>query len=279
MTLAPGDLFVGAPGYRESTRWVVGSIPPEGLLPGSEYWILADSGIVGRLLGDSPREKGHLARVQFIGTVLDADGKAVNLRRFALTPSPESSAIRQVFLVVGTASEVGKTTAAISVLRALRKTGRGRVLALKATGTCSLTELHTYQDHGASPCLDAIDFGLPTTYPSDRSDIEPLFESMLAWCLAQPVDALLIECGGDIFGANVPAFLAALHRRRPDTKVVLVAADTPAALGAKSILGEMGLRPIVITGPCTDTPTIQTRTQSHCGIPAINMARGGDLPF
>jgi hypothetical protein len=280
MTLVGGDLLVGAPAYRESTRWVVGSIPPDGLLPGGEYWILADSGIVGRLLGDSPREKGHLARVQFLGTVRDPDRQALTLSRFALPPAPEQPATApQVFLIVGTAAEVGKTTAAINVLRALRRTGRDKVLALKATGTCSLTELHTYEDHGAFPCLDAIDFGLPTTYPSDRDDIGPLFETMLAWSLAQPVNAVLIECGGDIFGANVPVFLRALRRRRPDAKVVLVAADTPAALGARAILDEMGLCPIVVTGPCTDTPAIQARTQAHCGIPAINMARGGGLPF
>ncbi|MDR3537845.1 MAG: hypothetical protein P4L71_15220 [Acetobacteraceae bacterium] len=277
MVLAPGDLFLGAPGYRESTRWVVGSVPDGGLQPGSDYWILADCGIVGTLLGDSPREKGHLAQVRFLGTVQDATGETLTLRRFALPPPEGPQQQAPVFLVVGTASEVGKTTAALSVLRALRRSGRQRVLALKATGTSSLTELHSYLDYGAAPCLDSVDFGLPTTYPSDRAAIEGHFATVLAWCLAQPADALLIECGGDILGANVPAFLQALVAARPDTKVVLVAADTLAALGAKSVLAGMGLAPMVLTGPCTDTPTIQARTQRLCGIPAINMAKGASL--
>jgi hypothetical protein len=95
--------------------------------------------------------------------------------------------------------------------------------------------------------------------------------------MAQPVEALLIECGGDILGANVPVFLRVLVATRPDTRVVLVAADSLAALGATSILAETGLRPMVLTGPCTDTPTIQARTQALCGIPAINMAKGSGL--
>ena len=74
-----------------------------------------------------------------------------------------------------------------------------------------------------------------------------------------------------------PVFLRTLSALRPDTKVVLVAADTLAALGAKAVLADMGLVPMVLTGPCTDTPTIQARTQALCGIPAINMARGGGL--
>lgn len=277
MTLAPGDIFLGAPGYRESTRWVVGSIPDEGLQPGSDYWILADCGIVGTLIGDGALEKGHLAPVRFLGVVQDEAGTTLTLRRFALAPPDRPAQRAPVFLVVGTASEVGKTTAALAVLRALRRSGRQRVLALKATGTSSVTELHSYQDHGAAPCLDAVDFGLPTTYPSERAGISHHFDTVLAWCLAQPVDALLIECGGDIIGANVPVFLRTLSALRPDTKVVLVAADTLAALGAKAVLADMGLVPMVLTGPCTDTPTIQARTQALCGIPAINMARGGGL--
>src|SRR5690349_5004504 len=63
MELVPGDIFLATPGYRESTRWVVGGIPQGGLVPGSNYWVLAQSGVIGELIGDSPRQKGHLGRV------------------------------------------------------------------------------------------------------------------------------------------------------------------------------------------------------------------------
>jgi hypothetical protein len=275
MTIAPGDVFLATPGYRESTRWVVGSVPDGGLLPGEEYWVLADCGAVGAFIGDSPREKGHLGRVTFLGTTEDADGVGLNIRQFALgrTDAPDRSA--PVFLVLGTSSEVGKTTAAVNILRALRKVGRQRVVALKATGTSSLTELHSYQDFGAAPCFDCVDFGLPTTYPSGRADIGGVFEAVLDHCLAARADAVLIECGGDVLGANVPTFLSCLGRRRPDAKVVLVASDSLAALGAKSVLGEMGLAVTLVTGPCTDTPTIEQRTRELCGLPALNLAREG----
>jgi hypothetical protein len=277
MTIAPGDVFLGTPGHRESTRWVVGSVPEGGLVPGNEYWVLADCGAVGAFIGDSPREKGHLGRVTFLGVARDAGGAGLNIRQFAVGIAP-GGAVDQgapVFLVVGTSSEVGKTTAAVNVLRALRKSGRQLVVALKATGTSSLTELHSYQDFGAAPCFDCVDFGLPTTYPSGRPDIGDVFEAALDACLSAVADAVVVECGGDVLGANVPVFLSALGRRRPDAKVILVASDALAALGAKSVLGEMGLAVTLVTGPCTDTPTIQQRTQDLCGLPAMNLARGG----
>ena len=153
-------------------------------------------------------------------------------------------------------------------------------MALKATGTSSVTELHSYQDYGAAPCLDCVDFGLPTTYPSGRDHAVELFDAMLDTCLAIPADAVLIECGGDILGANVPAFLSCLAARRPDVRAILVASDSLAALGARSVLAEMGLAVTLMTGPCTDTPTIAQRTRDLCGVPAINLAKGGPaVPF
>jgi hypothetical protein len=277
LIIAPGDLFLGTPGHRESTRWVVGSVPDGGLVPGGDYWLLADCGTVGALIGDSPREKGHLGRVTFRGVVQDADGFSLNIRQFAWTHPSGPVVDRSVpmFLVLGTSSEVGKTTAAVNVLRALRRKGLARVAALKATGTSSLAELHSYQDYGAAPCFDCVDFGLPTTYPSGRPDIAAVFDAMLDACLCLEVDALLIECGGDILGANVPVFLNAVMRRRPDVKIVLVASDSLAALGATSVLSGMGLTITLISGPCTDTPTIEQRTRDLCGVPAMNLARGG----
>jgi hypothetical protein len=279
LLIAPGDTFLGTAGHRESTRWVVGVIPEGGLVPGNDYWVLADCGVVGALLGDSPREKGHLGQVRFLGTMLDADGITLNIRQFALRSDVTVDHGAPVFLVLGTSSEVGKTTAAISVLRALRRSGRTRVVALKATGTSSVTELHSYQDFGAAPCLDCVDFGLPTTYPSGRDRAANLFDTMLDTCLATAADAVLIECGGDILGANVPAFLTCLAARRPDVRVILAASDSLAALGARSVLAEMGLAVTLMTGPCTDTPTIEQRTRDLCGVPAINLAQGSAVLF
>jgi hypothetical protein len=275
MTVAPGDFFLATPGNRESTRWVVGSVPPGGLTPGTDYWVLADSGVVGDLIGDSPLKKAHLAQVTYHGAVVDDDGRILTLRDFAadigVTPADHGA---PVYLILGTSAEVGKTTAGISVLRALRQKGHA-VTALKATGTSSMTEIMRYQDFGAAQVFDCVDFGLPTTYPSGRDGMQEFFNRQLDTVLSIPSDAVLLECGGDIHGANVPVFLECLRSRRADVMVVLAAADALGALGARQVLGEMGLTINLIAGPCTDTPTLRERTQALCGIPAVNLSHGG----
>jgi len=276
MTVVPGDFFLATPGHRESTRWVVGCVPSGGLLPGSNYWVLAESGVIGDLIGDSPLAKHHLGQVVYHGVVVGDDDQVLNLCQFAAQLDDNAADHgAPVFLVVGTSAEVGKTTAGIAVLRALRHKGHAAVTALKATGTPSLTEILRYQDFGAARVFDCVDFGLPTTYPSGREGISVVFERALDAILSIASDAVLIECGGDILGGNVPIFLECLKRRRSDAKVILVAADALGALGGQRVLQDMGLSVSLLTGPCTDTLTLRQRTQALCGIRAVNMAQGG----
>jgi hypothetical protein len=275
MSLAPGDFFLATPGYRESTRWVVGSVPAGGLVPGSKYWILSESGAMGDLIGDSPLKKNHLGQGIYRGAVVDEHGERLSLAGSAI-PATNATADHgaPLFLVLGTSAEVGKTTAGISILRALRHKGHSAITVMKATGTSAVTELLRYQDFGATQVFDCVDFGLPTTYPSGRENMDVFFDRALDTLLSIPSDAVLVECGGDILGANVPVFLERLARRRSEIRIILAAADALGALGAKHVLANVGLSISLITGPSTDTPTLQQRTQALCGISASNLAHG-----
>jgi hypothetical protein len=276
MAIAPGDNFLATPGHRESTRWVSGVIPGGGLIPGSDYWVLADCGVVGELVGDPPSELGHFGRVRYLGTVCGGHGETLNIRQFGFTGSAKFDRNTPVYLLLGTSGDSGKTTAGIAVVRALRIKGHTTVIALKATGTSSVAEMATYEDFGAAHAFDCIDFGLPTTYPSGRAGISTIFDNALDYCLSLPAEALVIECGGDLFGANVPEFIACLKARCSDLKIILAAADALGALGAKHALAEVGLEISLITGPCTDTPTLRQRTEALCRVPAINLLRSPD---
>ena len=273
MTIAPGDAFLATPGYREARQWAVGSIPAGGLVPGNDYWVLSDSGVVGELISYSALEMAHLGRVRYLGAVCGDRGRTLNIRQFAVTCSRGTDRNAPVYLVLGTSSEVGKTTAGVAVLRALLMQGHMTVIALKATGTSSLEEIARYQDFGAAQAFDCIDFGLPTTYPVGREGITDILFNELDFCLSLPADALVVECAGDPVSANAPELLGCLKARRADLKIILAAADALGAMGAKQALAEIGLTISLITGPCTDTPILRERTEALCGIPAINLAR------
>jgi hypothetical protein len=271
MAIAPGETFLATPGYRESTRWVDGSIPSGGLVPGNDYCILADCGVVGELVGFSPAESQRLAFVRYLGVVYDDRDETLNIRQFAVTRAAEPARDVLIYLMLGSSGDVGKTTAGITILRTLRMKGHAAVTVLKATGTSSVEELTAYQDFGATQSFDCVDFGLPTTYPSGREGIGDFFADALDYCLSLSAQALVVECGGDLFGANVPEFLSCLRARFPNPRVTFAAADALGALGAKQVLADIGLSISLITGPCTDTPTMRARTAALCGVPAINL--------
>ena len=187
MTLVPRDVFLATPGHRESTRWVVGGIPKRGLIPRKNYWVLSESGVVGDLVAGTPLTKSHLGRVKYLGAVCGDDDQILNIRQFAVRTVRGLDHGAAVYLFVGTSAEVGKSTAAIAVLRALLDNGHS-VVALKATGTSGLSEIVKYQDFGAAQVFDCVDFGLPTTYPSNRAGIGQVFDRAL--------DNLLVDsCG------------------------------------------------------------------------------------
>ena len=275
LMLAPGDIFLATPGHREFTRWVVGGIPNGGLVPSESYWVLAQAGIIGNFVGDSPGSKGHLAEVRYLGAVRMGGNQNLNIRDFVVSSdSGNADKAALLYVVLGTSAEVGKTTAGIEIIRSLLQSGHRPIVTLKATGTSSVSELLAYRDFGAAHAFDCVDFGLPTTYPSDRAGIEEMFGRALDFCLGMPADAVIIECGGDFLGANVPVFLQCLKKRRSDGKFILAASDALGALGGKLMLHDMGFSLDLITGLCTDTPTLRQRTEKLCGIPAFNMARG-----
>jgi hypothetical protein len=277
MAIAPGDIFLATPGYLQTRRLAVGGIPAGGLVPGGDYWVLSYSGVVGELISCYlTSEMRHLGRVRYLGAVCgDGDG-LLNIRQFAVINADGTDRNAPVYLILGTSSEVGKTTAGVAVLRALRMQGHAPVVALKATGTPSIGEIAPYQDFGASPALDCIDFGLPTTFPPRRPGIENFLGNMLDFCFSLPSDAVVVECAGDPVSASAPELLAALKARRLELKIILAAADALGAIGAMHALAEIGLTISLITGPCTDTPTLRERTEALCGIPAINLAHGPD---
>ena len=276
MAIAPGDIFLATPGYRGATRSISGGIPAGGLVPGDHYWVLAASGVIGDLVDDSPLDEGYVGRVRYLGAVYRDDGKTLNIRQFAVTGSAGADRDAPVYLIVGTSGEVGKTTAGVATLRALRMKGHTTVIALKATGTCSVAEIASYQDFGAAQAFDCLDFGLPGTYPAGRKGLGQFVRNALDFCLSVPADAVVVECGGDLLGPAVPEFLTCLKARRSDLKIILAAADALGALGAKHALAKMGLAISLITGRCTDTPALRERTSALCGIPAINLLRSPD---
>jgi hypothetical protein len=157
-------------------------------------------------------------------------------------------------LIVGTATDVGKTTFACRLLQELSKTFC--CVAIKASGTAWYEDSQLHAKSGAAWAINFSFAGLPTTYYVDKAVYRQCMYSLYQHVCAPdsiPVfkrppeirnrkmpqtDLLLVEHGGDILGANVPAFLEDENLMR-SVKLLIVCCDNALALmGALSELQE-----------------------------------------
>ncbi|CUS34507.1 P-loop NTPase family protein [Candidatus Nitrospira nitrificans] len=279
-SLFPGDILLTTVANRESTRWNVGKIPEDDVYKaGRQLSILSVQGIIGELTETACDHQEYETRVSVLGVAIRDNYLTVNISDYALTPLEYGgpTQLPLTILITGSSAEAGKTTAAINIMRRLIREGHS-VTALKATGTASMIEREIYADAGASRVIDPIDFGLATTYyaPSDGDLIKSRFLGCLYYISKLNCSSLIVECGGDPIGANVPLFLTALRECGGPQFHVSSASDCLAALGLKALFQTINLQVNLFCGRCTDTTLLKNRTMILTGIPALNLATDAD---
>lgn len=276
--LFPGDVLLTTVAYRESTRWTVGTVPSWDVYEvGRRLTVLSVQGIVGELKELGEPTNGAI-EVSVLGVAADADGESINIARYSVLesrPLRGTSRAPATILITGSSSETGKTTAGLTVVRTLLRHGQ-RVTVLKATGTGSILESRLYADAGAL-VFDTVDFGLATTYPNGTLSIQEQFSAWLDYLSRLLTDVLVVECGGDPIGANVPSLIAAVQRQMPVLIHISAASDAMAALGLCRWFESTGISVDLICGRCTDTAFMTERVKQLTGIPAENLAGQASL--
>lgn len=226
-------------------------------------------------------------KVTLLGSVLDAaTGEPLNTIAAALDYS--SSRLRNaleahpIVLLVGTTTNVGKTTLAgelIAAFSALRPCA-----AIKATGTGSLNDSAQHRRAGAYFATSFMEEGLPSTYFLESSDVVAAFRRMLRSVPSPssspppPPDArkgavetgdplIVAECGGDLIWAGNPALFASAHIMQNVRAIVLCADNAVAALGAvtmlRSLIVPTSRHPIYLNLPLVNSRAFLQRVEAY----------------
>jgi hypothetical protein len=233
VAVVPGCIYIGVICERNSTKFFAASLRETRC---SYYklilqWV-AQSGGIGYCTGCSPalsEQTGYVrpADVEVIGILYDRSREAY-LNTISISglesdePQPRVG-IPPTLLVLGTTTDVGKTTIACRLLHGLSK--RFTCAALKASGTGWYQDSLLHITSGAAWAMNFSFVGLPTTYSLDhvlyRRALNRLYHYIddpdrIPFYKRPPADRdrkwlrpdfVLVEHGGDILGANVPAFL------------------------------------------------------------------------
>jgi hypothetical protein len=199
--------------------------------------------------------------------LLGADGRAVNLAQFALSPRP---AVQHppVIGVLGTSMNSGKTLATAQLVLGLRRAGF-RVGAIKATGTGAFGDFNEYSDSGAHYVGDFTDAGMVTTYLEPLDRIKTAIETLIAEAGHQGCDIVVMEVADGLLQRETAGLIADPWFAQFISGLVFACGDAVAAMGGVAHLARLGLVADALTGLVSCSPMASNEAQAATGLPVL----------
>jgi hypothetical protein len=276
--LRSGDLIAGVLGDRHALHGFSGKVPIS-VKVGDTLQLLNMGGVIGAGAEAVPG-LGSPHDLEVLGAVLSFPGMDRNAGRpaniadhsFDVLPLPKK--LPPIILLLGTAMDAGKTTAAASIISGLVRDGE-RVAAGKLTGVSLRRDILLMEDCGASPVTLFTDFGVVTSAPGNAPSTALAIVAHLA---ESDPSLIVLEMGDGLLGTyGVQAILKDIEFRAARLVVVLCAGDPVGAWGAQQLLKDhYQLSADLISGPVTDTPVGRGFCTEELGLPAHNALLDAD---
>ena len=249
----------------------------EGFVPlqmTEEVDLLARSGVIGQVGTKSSRVIDP-TRVRILGYVCHEDGTVLNTRTMPLiTPNRQNKQFprARMILVLGTAMNSGKSTAATACCWALSALGH-QVRASKVTGTASLKDILHMNDAGAHPYADFTFFGHPSTYMLSESDLLSVFNQLDLKYANNPKNYWVVEFADGILQRETAMLLRSSDVRQRIDRLIFCANDAFGAIGGLEVLSDQfSLIPNALSGICTSSPLHVRELAQFTDIPIFNSA-------
>lgn len=211
--------------------------------------------------------------MQLHGQVHDRDGRPLNTRNhpLAVPKNPDKTEPRaKMILVVGTAMNAGKSTAAVAIAWALTTLGH-RVHSSKITGTAPLKEILHMKDAGATVISDFTYLGYPSTYLLPPHQLLTIFNNLDLKYANNPNNYWIVEVADGLLQRETALLLANPAVQERIHRLVLCASDAMGAVGAHHILNQHhDLTIHAISGLVANSPLAITELQHHLNIPVLD---------
>ena len=272
--------FIAVLGNRESSKYLVGGLPEEGLSilenGDTHVHLLASGGIMG-ICQESPHYMGPPSVFRCLG-LLKRNGITMNTQDSINYIQGELQQSKPILLVAGTATDVGKTTVTSNIIHRLVCDHQLKVAATKLAGTGCLEDTLQHRDAGAEITLDFPDVGLPSTYTSPEKYLIGI-RTLLTKANERQPDIIVCELGGDIIWGNIPTLLTSSDIMRHVIGLVLVPFDVLSAIGTMQLLREWNVTvPIyIINSPFRNNLAIQMRVKRYLNMDSYSSVNITDL--
>jgi hypothetical protein len=148
---------------------------------------------------------------------------------------------------------------------------------IKLTGTGAGRDTWRVHDAGASPCLEFIDGGFPSTYLATLQELLDLHELLLGHAATQNVDWVVVEIADGLFQRETASLLRSSHFVASVDSWILAAGEPLAAAGGLHALQNVGIEPVALSGRFSMSPLgmleVKAATEKPC-FTARDLQRG-----
>jgi hypothetical protein len=236
--------------------------------------MISASGLCGRVVARS-RDTSSPTRLRPIAQAF-VGSRALNVRDFALpiTPLVGDAPMPRWVVVVGSSMDSGKTTACVSLIRGLATAGL-RVGATKLTGTASARDFGAFRDAGASPVVDFLDAGWPSTVGCTTRELSDLLSALTGNLRAAAVDWGVIEIADGLLQRETRELLAMIEGQLGSCEIVLTVGDALGAVAGVDLLAGHGLTVGAVAGLVTNSPLACREVEEACGVPCVATSQLG----
>ncbi len=262
-TLFAGDLVGMAYGYRYATRQFEGTVPA-GHDP---CHMLCIGGVCGEVVGMAS-EMEPPTTLRSLGFLLDSSGRRVNLQTHGLKLNGAPTVEATTILVVGSAMDSGKTTAAYSVVHGLTRAG-ARVCAAKLTGTASAKDPIIMEDAGALKVLDFTDLGHASTAMCSREQLWNIVTATRSHLAAMQPDYIVVEVADGIVQRETTMLLELFQAHRNIDYVIYTCNDSLGVASGVNRLRQYELNVVAVSGWVGCSPLAVHEAQMQTDVPVL----------
>ena len=245
-----GELIVGVLGERKALAGIVGIVPKE-IKTGDVLNVLNIGGVIGKATSWNKDFVDSPIPVKILGEVI-INNKSLNIHDSI--QKLDSILIKTVPLIVvmGTAMNVGKTTATVKLIQSIKNKTKLNLVAAKLSGIAAQKDILAMKKAGANQVLSFLDVGISSTI-NNHGLVVPAAKTIINKLTKEKPDLIVVELGDGIIGwYGVEKLLNDKEFSKAMSFNIMCAHDLVGAKGSYDMLKNLNLKINFFAGPVTN---------------------------
>ncbi len=205
-----------------------------------------------------------------VGIIGDDLGRPLNIRDWAIEATEIPETLPEIYVVVGTSMNAGKTTTAAHLIKGLTRSGK-KVGAAKLTGTGAGLDVWLMKDSGVHKVIDFTDAGHVSTFCLPIDTLERIYETLLADLCDADVDCIVFEIADGLIQPETAALLNSEKFSRLIDHIIFAAQDAMGAKAGVDWLRNHQLPVKAVSGALTASPMAAEEARKIMDLPVLDL--------